>query len=151
MRHFLLAVSFVYFSLPMGSQAEANEQTPNAFIIELIEAFNSGDLDRYQSKFHYPYSRIINGKIQIFDDPSVAAIDYVGLRETGWVRSRINSVSLLDKAANSAVVLLDFSRMNADGNAFLSSKVFYTLVRTHDSWKVISGTVASSAPVNADE
>lgn len=142
---------FVIGSLVLAcSSSWASEPSPDQFIRQLIGAFNSENLDSYQSKFHYPYSRLINGQIEIFSDRKVPAINFSNLKNTGWVRSQINELKTLDVGEQSAIVKLNFSRMNAEDEEYLRSNVFYTLTKKEDGWKVISLSVATSVPVGIE-
>jgi hypothetical protein len=145
-RKFLIAVSFVLASF----SSTALELSPEQFVRQLIGDFNSENLGEYQSKFHYPYSRIISGKIEIFDDQRIPAINFSKLKDSGWVRSQINHIEILDVGEKSAIVKLNFSRMNAEDREYLRSNVFYTLTKKADRWRVISLSVVDSVHLGSE-
>jgi hypothetical protein len=69
------------------------------------------------------------------------AINFSDLKKTGWVRSRINELETLAISDQSAIVKLNFSRINAEDREYQRSNAFYTLTRQGTDWKIISLTV----------
>jgi hypothetical protein len=136
-RRIFVATTFMLAS----SCISAQELSPDRFIEQVISAFNSENLADYQAKFHYPYSRIINGQIEIFDNQGIPAINFSDLKKNGWVRSRINELQTLAISDQSAIVKLNFSRINAEDLEYQRSNAFYTLTRQGTDWKIISLTV----------
>jgi hypothetical protein len=142
---------FVTFCLLLTcSSSVASDVSPDQFIRQLIDAFNSENLESYQSNFHYPYSRLINGQIEIFTNEKTPALNYSELKKTGWVRSQINELEVLDVGKQSAIVKLNFSRMNSEDQEFLKLNAFYTLTKSKYGWRVISSSIVSSLSVGIE-
>ena len=81
-------------------------------------------------------------------------INYDTLKATGWTHSVVNSVKTLGGGSASdasAVVALDFSRINSKGEAFLTTTGYYSMTQTVDGgWKINILTLGKSV-VGVDE
>jgi hypothetical protein len=150
-RRLLLSITFTLVSgacILVSSCAFADDLSPNQFIEQVISAFNSENLADYQEKFHYPYSRIIDGRIEIFENQNSPAMNFSNLKKSGWVRSRVNKLQTLAISEQSAIVKLNFSRMNAEGHEYVRSNAFYTLTRQGADWKIISLSIIADTRGN---
>jgi hypothetical protein len=133
-------------TLLFAHAVSADSQSPEDFLTNMVATFNSGDAAGHVSNFSVPHVRIMDGILTVQNDDA-PFIDYEGLEKTGWISTRINSINVLDQSANSAIALLDFSRLDTSGLPYLTTKVIYTLTKLRDTWRIIGISVAASVPL----
>ncbi len=92
----------------------------------------------------------MSGRLTIIEDKNTPVIDFEALKETGWKYTKVNSVKVLAQGANAALVELNFSRFNAEGQEFLNQIGFYYLTKEAGYWQVLSiNYTCALAGVNA--
>ena len=96
-------------------------ETPTQFIERYVGYFNAEDLEQYQETFEFPAIRFTGGVLEILSDPAVPMANFENIKKTGWVTSRIDSITVLSESSEAALVEFSFSRINASGNAFFKS------------------------------
>jgi len=85
---------------------------------------------------------IQNGKQKIHKETSTF-LNYKEIRKTGWSKSIINSVMLIIEKDKSAVVQVNFSRVNNKDDTYLTTDANYILIKEDDDW-YISGVIIDS-------
>ena len=112
------------------------------FIADYFETFNSMTLEANpEQSIKFPVVFINDGQVRVIEDTSEKVFDYKVIKATGWAYSKIIKTTVLDEGENSAVVLVDFTRHNADDSVMSTSKVFYTLSMTDDGWKLVGASI----------
>ena len=129
--------------------ASASE-TPTQFMERYVGYFNAEDLEQYQATFEFPTVRFTGGVLVILSNPAVPMADFENIKKTGWVTSRIDSITVLSESAEAALVEFSFSRIDASGNAFFNSTGHYGLVNTDDGWKIQSMFFVNPITVGTD-
>lgn len=129
--------------------ASASE-TPTQFMERYVGYFNAEDLEQYQATFEFPAVRFTGGVLEILSDPAVPMANFENIKKTGWVTSRIDSISVLSESAEAALVEFSFSRIDASGSAFFNSTGHYGLVNTDDGWKIQSMFFVNPITVGTD-
>jgi len=125
-------------------------ETPTQFIERYVGYFNAEDLEQYQETFEFPAIRFTGGVLEILSDPAVPMANFENIKKTGWVTSRIDSITVLSESSEAALVEFSFSRINASGNAFFKSTGHYGLVNIDDVWKIQSMFFVNPITVGTD-
>lgn len=125
-------------------------ETPKQFVERYVGYFNAEDLEQYQTTFEFPVVRFTGGVLEVLSDSAVPMANFENIKKTGWVTSRIDSISVLSESAEAALVEFSFSRMDALGNAFFNSTGHYGLVNTDDGWKIQSMFFVNPITVGTD-
>ena len=134
----------------LASTVMSASETPTQFMERYVGYFNAEDLEQYQQAFEFPAVRFTGGVLEILSDPAVPMADFENIKKTGWVASRIDSISVLSESPEAALVEFSFSRMDASGNAFFNSTGHYGLVNTDDGWKIQSMFFVNPITVGTD-
>ena len=128
----------IAFAALMASLSLSAEETPTQFMQRYVGYFNAEDLERYQTAFKFPVVRFTGGALEVLSDPSTPMANFDNIKKTGWVTSRIDSISILSESSRAALVEFSFSRIDASGTAFFHSTGHYGLVRVGSGWKIQS-------------
>ena len=95
--------------------------SPEYLMRYYIKVFNDENIPALEDVYTFPHVKINNGKLTTVENKSTPVIDYVCLKKTPWKYSKINQIKVLAEGANSALVELDFSRIDKDDKEFLRS------------------------------
>ena len=117
-------------------------ETPEELMDNYFNDFNAQDIVMIERNFSFPLMVIQNGKKTIHNEISTF-LNFKEIRKTGWKESIINSLILLTKKDKSAITKLNFSRINNDGNVYLTSDVNYIILKENEHW-YISGIIIDS-------
>ena len=117
-------------------------KTPNKLINNYFNDFNSGDISKVEKNFSFPLMVIQNGRQKIHKETSTF-LNYKEIRKTGWSKSIINSVMLIIEKDKSAIVQVNFSRVNNKGDTYLTTDSNYILIKKDYDW-YISGVIIDS-------
>ena len=112
--------------------------SPEDLMRYYIKVFNDENIPALEDVYTFPHVKINNGKLTTVENKNTPVIDYVGLKKTPWKYSKINQVKVIAEGANSALVELDFSRIDKDDKEFLRSTVFYVLTKDKGYWQILS-------------
>jgi hypothetical protein len=125
-------------------------ETPTQFMERYVGYFNAEDFEQYQAAFEFPAVRFTGGVLEVLSDPAAPMANFENIKKTGWVNSRIDSITVLSESAEAALVEFSFSRMDVLGNAFFNSTGHYGLVNTDDGWKIQSMFFVNPITVGTD-
>ena len=64
------------------------------------------------------------------------AINFDEIKKDGWVSTQINKVEVIYEENESALVSVNFSRMNASEIAYSTTLGHYLLIRHNNLWKL---------------
>ena len=134
----------------MASCLANAEETPTQFMQRYVGYFNAEDLEQYQTAFKFPVVRFTGGAFELLSDPSTPMANFENIKKTGWVTSRVDSISVLSVSSRAALVEFSFSRIDASGDAFFQSTGYYGLVNTDSVWKIQSMFFVNPITVGTD-
>ena len=121
-------------------------ETPEELMDNYFNDFNAQDIVMIERNFSFPLMVIQNGKKTIHNEISTF-LNFKEIRKTGWKESIINSLILLMKKDKSAIIQLNFSRINNDGNVYLTSDVNYILIKENEHWYISGIVIDSNIPL----
>ena len=121
-------------------------ETPEELMDNYFNDFNAQDIIMIERNFSFPLMVIQNGKKTIHNNISTF-LNFKKIKKTGWNKSVINSLTLSMKRDKSAITQLNFSRINNDGNVYLTSDVNYILLKENDHWYISGIIIDSDVPL----
>ena len=137
MRLLFLLVGLISFA------AQADVLTdPQLVAVQFFEHFNDENLEGLEDTTAQPFTYNINGKVTQYES-IVDAINFDGLRASGWAYSGINNNELLVIVEEKlATVSINFSRYNDQDIAYDTENVIYQLAKIDGVWKIMTATIA---------
>ena len=124
-------------------------KTPEELMDNYFNDFNTQDITMVERNFSFPLMVLQNGKKTIHNDISTF-LNFKKIRKTGWNKSVINSLTLPIKKDKSAITQLNFSRLNNDGNVYLTSDVNYILIKENEHWYISGIIIDSDIPLGIE-
>tara|TARA_B100001063_G_scaffold217819_1_gene220754 strand:+ start:193 stop:636 length:444 start_codon:yes stop_codon:yes gene_type:complete len=124
-------------------------KTPEELMDNYFSDFNAQDITMVERNFSFPLMVIQNGKKTIHNDISTF-LNFKKIKKTGWSESVINSLTLLLEKNKSAITQLNFSRINNDGNVYLTSDVNYILIKENEHWYISGIIIDSNIPLGIE-
>jgi len=117
-------------------------KTPEELMDKYFNDFSSGDIEKVERNYSFPLLVIQNGNKTIHDEISTF-LNFKEIKKTGWKESVINSVMIIVKKDKSAVIQVNFSRVNNIGDVYLTTDANYILIKEDQDW-YISGVIIDS-------
>ena len=115
---------------------------PQLVAVQFFKHFNDENLEGLEKTTAQPFTYNINGKVTQYQS-IVDALNYDGLRASGWAYSRINDNELLVIVEEKlATVSINFSRYNGQDIAYNTEDVIYQLAKVGGAWKIMTATIA---------
>ena len=124
-------------------------KTPEELMDNYFNDFNTQNIIMVERNFSFPLMVIQNGKKTIHNDISTF-LNFKKIKKTGWNESVINSLTLLLEKNKSAITQLNFSRINNDGNVYLTSDVNYILIKENEHWYISGIIIDSNIPLGIE-
>lgn len=115
-----------------------NHLSPVVAIENYFSFFNKEDRDALNEAADSPFIFVIGGEPRSYDRYG-DAVDFEGLKESGWSYSLINSKELIYSDDLTAAVRMNFSRFNESDEVISTTDSLYLLVRRDGEWKVKGG------------
>ena len=137
---------FFLFSLILLGHLSAG---PQEAVKEFFEDFNNEDILAINTNSDSPFIYIM-GKNTVLEENYSDAINFDGLKKEGWAYSEINKSNLLYDDDDTAMVQVNFSRLNSKNEIILTSDVTYLLVNKDGSWKLKGGFSSNLASLGND-
>ena len=122
---------------------------PKEAVKEFFEDFNNEDILAINTNSDSPFIYIM-GKNTVLEENYSDAINFDGLKKEGWAYSEINKSNLLYDDNDTAMVQVNFSRLNSKDEIILTSDVTYLLVNKDGSWKLKGGFSSNLASLGND-
>ena len=122
---------------------------PKEAVKEFFEDFNNEDILAINANSDSPFIYIM-GKNTVLEEKYSNAINFDGLKKEGWAYSEINKSNLLYDDNDTAMVQVNFSRLNSKDEIILTGDVTYLLVNKDGSWKLKGGFSANLASLGND-
>ena len=137
MRLLLFLVGLISFT------AQADVLTdPQLVAVQFFDHFNNENLEGLEETTAQPFTYNINGKVTHYNSIG-DAINFDGLRASGWAYSGINDNELLVIVEEKlATVSINFSRYNGQGIAYDTENVIYQLAKVEGVWRIVTATIA---------
>ena len=127
----------------------AGTPMPQQVIEDYFESFNREDRAALNESSGTPFVFIIGGKPTAY--PKYGnAVDFDGMRASGWSYSRIHKNELVYQDDISAMVDIKFSRYDASGAPISTTDVVYLLIKRDGVWKVKGGFVDGNLTLGKD-
>jgi len=128
----------------------AKEVAPEVFLQYFIEAFNDKNSNILKTVFNEPLLRVTAGRVTSYTSWN-DYIDYQKIESTGWARSVINSSSVPFEDNESAVLKMNFSRLDNKDNLIVRSDVTYLLLKVKGAWKIATVIIPDKVPVSSGD
>ena len=122
---------------------------PKEAVKEFFEDFNNEDILAINTNSDSPFIYIM-GKNTVLEEKYSDAINFDGLKKEGWAYSEINKSNLLYDDNDTAMVQVNFSRLNSKDEIILTGDVAYLLVNKDGSWKLKGGFSSDLASLGND-
>jgi hypothetical protein len=125
------------------------ELSPQQAVANYFEFFNNEDRASLNASSGNPFVFVIGGKPTAY--PKYGdAVDFDGMKASGWSYSRIHKNELIYQDDISAMVDINFSRYDDSDVAISTTDVVYLLVIRDGSWKVKGGFVDGNLSLGRD-
>lgn len=111
------------------------EETPTQFINRAFSYFNQESNTLLNGLSSRPFFMTVGTNTRLFDGYG-DAINFDEIKKDGWVSTQINQMKLIYEEKQSALISVDFSRMNTSGIEYSTSLGQYLLVRDNNLWKL---------------
>ena len=134
----LLALFSLCFALTTAYARPQDGMVPEELMRYYVKVFNEENIPALEEVYAFPHVKIINGKLTRFDTKETPVYDFVGLKKTGQKYTKINQVKVLAEGANSALVELNFSRINNDNKDYFQGVAYYVLTKDQGYWQILS-------------
>ena len=123
--------------------------SPEEAVKEFFQNFNNEDTVAINTNSDSPFIYIM-GKNTVLEEKYTDAINFDGLKKEGWAYSEINKSNLLYDDDDTAMVQVNFSRLNSKDEIILTGDVTYLLVNKDGSWKLKGGFSSNLASLGND-
>ena len=108
-------------------------QNPEEAVHKFFELFNSADKAILNEASDSPFIFLIGDNKTVSENYG-DSVDFEGLRKQGWAYSKINESKLIYADAMSAMVDINFSRLNQDKDVLSTTDATYLLVNKKRKW-----------------
>ena len=112
-----------------------SEETPTQLINRAFSYFNLKSNAQLNGLSSRPFFITVGTNTRLFDGYG-DAINFDEIKKDGWVSTQINQMKLIYEEKQSALISVDFSRMNTSGIEYSTSLGQYLLVRDNSLWKL---------------
>jgi len=112
-----------------------NHQSPFEVIENYVSSFNNEDRDALNDATDSPFIFVIGGEPKSYNRYG-DAVDFEGLKASGWSYSRVNNKELIYSDDLTAAVRINFSRFNESDEIISTTDSVYLLVQRDGEWKV---------------
>ena len=118
-------------------------QNPEEALYKYFELFNSADKDAINEASDSPFVFLIGNNKTVSENYG-DSVDFEGLRKQGWAYSNINKSELIYADELSAMVDINFSRLNDDEKVLSTTDATYLLVNKNGKWLLKAGFITSN-------
>ena len=110
-------------------------KTPIQIIEQAFSLFNKESNKQLNDLSSSPFFITVGTDTRLFGGYG-EAINFDEIKKDGWVSTQINTVEVVYEENESALVSVNFSRMNASEIAYSTTLVHYLLIRHNNLWKL---------------
>ena len=118
-------------------------QNPEEALYKYFELFNSADKEMLNKASDSPFIFLIGDNKTVSENYG-DSVDFEGLRKQGWSYSKINESKLIYADDMSAMVDINFSRLNQDKDVLSTTDATYLLVYKEGNWLLKAGFINSN-------
>ena len=118
-------------------------QNPEEALYKYFELFNSTDKEGINEASDSPFVFLI-GNNKTVSEYYGDSVDFEGLKKQGWAYSKINESKLIYSDELSAMVDVNFSRLNKDEEVLSTTNATYLLINKEDKWLLKAGFINSN-------
>ena len=118
-------------------------QNPEEALYNYFELFNSTDKEAINEASDSPFVFLIGNNTTISEYYG-DSVDFEGLKKQGWAYSKINESELIYSDELSAMVDVNFSRLNKDDEVLSTTKATYLLINKEGKWLLKAGFINSN-------
>ena len=118
-------------------------QSPEEALYKYFELFNSTDKEAINEASDSPFVFLI-GNNKTVSEYYGDSVDFEGLRKQGWAYSKINESELIYSDELSAMVDVNFSRLNKDEEVLSTTNATYLLINKEGKWLLKAGFINSN-------
>jgi hypothetical protein len=118
-------------------------QNPEEALYKYFELFNSTDKEAINEASDSPFVFLI-GNDKTVSEYYGDSVDFEGLRKQGWAYSKINESELIYSDELSAMVDVNFSRLNKDEEVLSTTNATYLLINKEGKWLLKAGFINSN-------
>ena len=118
-------------------------QNPEEALYKYFELFNSTDKEAINEASDSPFVFLI-GNNKTVSEYYGDSVDFEGLRKQGWAYSKINESELIYSDELSAMVDVNFSRLNKDEEVLSTTNATYLLINKEGKWLLKAGFINSN-------
>ena len=118
-------------------------QNPEEALYKYFELFNSADKEAINEASDSPFVFLI-GNNKTVSEYYGDSVDFEGLRKQGWAYSKINESELIYSDELSAMVDVNFSRLNKDEEVLSTTNATYLLINKEGKWLLKAGFINSN-------
>ena len=130
-----LVISIMSDTGNLFNRMSDSKETPTQFIYRAFSYFNQKSNAKLNGLSSCPFFITIGTNTRLFDGYG-DAINFDEIKKDGWVSTQINRMKLIYEEKESALISVDFSRMNTSGIEYSTSLGQYLLVRDNSLWKL---------------
>ena len=141
---------FLLLCLLISSPTFADEGlSPQQVVENFFQYFSNEDRASLNSISEEPFVFVAGGKPTAFTKYG-DAVDFDGMKASGWSYSRIHKNELVYQDDISAMVDINFSRYNGDDEVISTTDVVYLVIRRDGVWKVKGGFFGGNLNLGKD-
>ena len=118
-------------------------QNPEEALYKYFELFNSTDKEGINEASDSPFVFLI-GNNKTVSEYYGDSVDFEGLKKQGWAYSKINESKLIYSDELSAMVDVNFSRLNKDEEVLSTTNATYLLINKEGKWLLKAGFINSN-------
>lgn len=135
MKKLVLLFLFIFMATPLYADEALS---PQRVVENFIEFFNNEDRASLNALWGNPIVYVRGGKPAVYSNYG-DAVDFDGIKASGWSYSRIHKNELIYQDDISAMVHINFSRYSKDDVPISTADVVYLLIMRGSSWKLKGG------------
>ena len=118
-------------------------ESPEEALYKYFELFNRADKEAINKASDSPFVFLI-GNSKTVSEYYGDSVDFEGLRNQGWAYSKINESELIYSDKLSAMVDVNFSRLNKDEEVLSTTNATYLLINKEGKWLLKAGFINSN-------
>ncbi len=103
-----------------------------------IDALNREDLDALDGFWSQPFVYATADEARVYARYR-EFVDFDGLRDAGWARTRIDSVEVLTHDAATVVLTSQVSRLRIDDSLLAAGKLTFVMAQVDGRWRIQFG------------
>lgn len=121
----------------MAQEPAIPEWGAHAAVDRFIFAWNAASNDLLQETIHAPMMTLVGDRLLVAQEAKDFTVDFEGMKANeGWAQSTADEVTVLGKSGEQVHCIVDYSRVNAEGETYRRGRVFYVIVYKDERWGI---------------